>query len=85
MQKIYKILNPATGEYEPAATLDECTTKLSDIVWKFYLGYAHQQPYSIVEVHDDGSETWRNPAGDEIASPEEILQKIKQKATDYTG
>jgi hypothetical protein len=85
MQTIYKIFNPATGEYEPAASKEECVQKLANRAWSFYIEYSHDQPYSIVEVHDNGSEVWRNPAGEEITSPEVIKQLIKQKATNYGG
>jgi hypothetical protein len=85
MQKIYKIFNPATGEYEPAATLEECTIKLASQAWTFYLQYAHGQPYSVVEINDDGSEVWRTPAGEEMTNPEVMKQLIKQKATNLGG
>lgn len=78
MQKIYKIFNPATGEYDPAATEEECKQKLARRAWEFYFSYAHGTPYSIVEVHNNGTEIWRNPAGEEIISPEQVIDAINQ-------
>ena len=82
MQIIYKIFNPTTGEYEPAASLEECRAKTAEKIYNFYLTYAHNSPYSVVEVNDDGTEIWRNPHGDEILSPEQIQAEIlKQMPT----
>jgi hypothetical protein len=77
MQKIYKIFNPATGEYEPAATAEECKQKLAQRAWEFYFSYAHSTPYSIVEVHNDGSEVWRNPQGEEVLALEQVQTAIQ--------
>lgn len=78
MQKIYKIFNPATGEYEPAASLEECLQKTADKMYSFYLDYAHNNPYSIVEVHDNGTEIWRNPHSGELIPPEQIKAAIQK-------
>ena len=78
MQKIYKILNPATGEYEPAATLEECLDKVSTRAVEFYKHHTHNNPYSVVEVHDNGTEIWRNPDGNEILCPVKLEENIKK-------
>ena len=75
--KKYSVLNPTTGSYQDAETLDECLDLVSEIAYNLLLNYTRNQPYSVVEIHDDGSETWQNPAGEEILSPDQIKLNIK--------
>lgn len=79
--KKYSVLNPTTGLYQDAETLDECLDLVSETSYNLLLNYTHNQPYSVVEIHDDGSETWRNPAGEEILSPAQIKANIKGRGT----
>ena len=79
--KKYSVLNPTNGSYQDAETLDECLNLVSEIAYNLLLNYTHNQPYSVVEIHDDGSETWRNPAGEEILSPAQIKANIKGRGT----
>jgi len=75
--KKYTVLNPMTGLYQDAETIDECLNLVSQTAYNLLLNHTHEQPYSIVEINDDGSETWRNPAGEEILSPAQIKANIK--------
>lgn len=72
----YAIFDPLTGEYTRFSTLEDRKSVLAQRILDFYLQYAGGQLYSIVEVHDDNSETWRNPQGEEIENLEEIRQML---------
>ena len=76
MQTKYKILNPVTGQYDTFDTFDACADELGIRAWEFYLLHTHHNPYTVVEINDDGSETWRNPTGDELHDPNAVLDDV---------
>lgn len=82
MQIVYKIFNPQTGQYADAFDSAECLSKLAETAWKYYCAHAHNAPYSICEMHEDGSQIWRNPQGEEILSPEQVLRVSELKISE---
>ena len=66
MTKQYAIFNPASGEYTKATTEEERNNLLLQFIWDFFLVHTHNNPYRVVISNEDGSETWREPEGDEI-------------------
>jgi hypothetical protein len=74
MTIVYKIFNPQTGEYLNALDKADCTAKIVELAWQHYLAYTHGSPYSICEIDAVGNQVWRNPQGEEILSPEELLR-----------
>jgi hypothetical protein len=76
MTKKFAVLNPLNGSYTKASTTEERNSTLADFAWKIYLSHTHNLPYSVVEINDDGSETWRNPQGDEIENLEKLYFEI---------
>jgi hypothetical protein len=70
--KIYKVLNPITGEYADTNNKEECLAALAETAWQFYLAHTHNQPYVAVTVNEDGSEVWQVPSGETILSPAQI-------------
>lgn len=82
MSIVYKIYHPQTGEHIDAQTLPECLEKLTDVMWEFYTAYTHNSLYFVVETSEDGtSQVWRNPQGEEVASPEEIKRRALLQRT----
>ncbi len=79
MVTIYKILNPTTGEYTTAETLEACTEALADAAIYVLNKFTLDAPYSVVDINEDGSQTWRNPRGEEIVNLEELNTKLKLK------
>jgi hypothetical protein len=77
MATIYKIFNPLTGEYTTAETLEVCTDILADTAISILNNFTQNAPYSVVEINEDGSQTWRNPQGEEIVNLELLRQKAK--------
>jgi len=75
--KIYKVLNPITGEYADTTTKEKCLAKLAETAWNFYLSQTHNQPYTVVTVNEDGSEVWQTPTGDTILSPAQIEETLQ--------
>jgi len=81
MTTIYKIFNPLTGQYVTAETLETCTDALVNIAMSVLNNFTKDAPYSVVTINEDGSETWRNPQGEEIIN----LELLKQKAKAQVG
>lgn len=81
MTTIYKIFNPATGEYVTAETVEACTDILINMAMSILNKFTQDAPYSVVTINEDGSETWRNPQGEEIVN----LELLKQKAKAQVG
>jgi hypothetical protein len=75
---VFKVLNPIYGTYIETRTAEECVAKMSEIALAFYFEHVHHQPYSIVETLEDGSEVWRNAAGEEIVNQDKLLQVMLQ-------
>jgi hypothetical protein len=65
VKTIYAIFNPAVGLYERVEGVDERNKKFIQVMHDFYLQHGHAQPFSIIEVNEDGAETWRTPQGEE--------------------
>ena len=83
MQTKYKILNPMTGQYDTFDTFDDCANELGARAWEFYLLHTHYNPYTVVEVNDDGSETWRNPTSDELRDPDAVIDDVIEEIKLY--
>jgi len=79
MTTIYKILNPTTGEYIAAETLEACTEALADTAMYLLNKFTLDAPYSVVDINEDGSQVWRNPQGQETVNLEELTAKLKLK------
>ena len=72
MTKSYRVLNPITGEYQHANTLEECEQLVVDTAYNFYMLHVHDIPYSVVEI-EEGKETWSSGSGTELT----IKNKLK--------
>ncbi len=79
MTTIYKILNPINGEYVTVNTFEECENYVVDLAFNLLNHTLHNSPYSVVTINEDGSQTWRNPRGEEIVNLEELNTKLKLK------
>jgi hypothetical protein len=73
MQTVYKIFNPNTGTYVDADSVGSAKEMLAQQALEFYFMHTHQSPISIVEIDDNGIETWRNPASGETLEYSEYL------------
>lgn len=76
MTKNYRVLNPITGEYRHASTLEECEQLVVDTAYDFYMMHVHNIPFSVVEVTDDGKEIWSTGEGVEIATKSKLKIKM---------
>lgn len=79
MTTIYKVLDPTIGQYTDCKTKDELLVQLSKLAYKFYMSHTHNNPYTMVTINEDGSETWRNAQGEEILSPAQIEEMIQNQ------
>jgi hypothetical protein len=76
---LYKIFNPSTGEYSTVNSIEECIEKVGELAYNLYLEHVHNNPYSIVTVNEDGSETWRSADGTETDNYDEIQANITSR------
>jgi hypothetical protein len=67
--QVFKVINPNTGEYTNCPTREECIQKLARNAYEFYLTHTHGNPYSVVTINDDGSETWETAKGEKLMLP----------------
>jgi hypothetical protein len=79
MTTIYKILNPLNGEYTTANSFEECSEFVADLAVNILNNFTQNAPYSVVDINEDGSQTWRTPQGVEIVNLEELTVKIKTR------
>ena len=77
MSIVYKVLNPLNGEYLTANTAEECVEFVADLAVNLVNNLTHNAPYSIVEINEDGSQIWRNPAGEEMVNMEQVKKQTK--------
>jgi hypothetical protein len=66
MTQYYNILNPLTGQYTSATTVDASIQILAETAWNFYLSQTHGNPMSLITVNADGNETWKAFEGTEF-------------------
>jgi hypothetical protein len=78
MSVLYKIFNPADGLYTNVETLDECLKITAERAYNLYMQYTHQQPYSIVEITEEGYEVWNDNTIDEEQIKTHIVNQIKK-------
>lgn len=72
---MYKIFNPATGEYTDANDIETRDKLLARFAWDFYMIHTHNMPYAVVTV-DGVNEVWTSPSGENILNPKEIYEQV---------
>ena len=77
----YAVFNPAAGEYDRALTVEERNILIARTAYNYFLSHGTSTPYSVVEMNEDGSETWRNPQGEEIENGDVLMEYIKSYNT----
>jgi hypothetical protein len=79
MKTQYAVLNPATGSYQFADTLDEVPMKMAEVAFAFYMSQTAETPLSIVQTHDSGAETWFAATGERIPPVEDVVAQMRIK------
>jgi hypothetical protein len=59
MQQI-ALLNPMVGHYEYFDDKDSAKQRFSELMLEFFLSHTHQEPFSMVEIDEDGIQTWKS-------------------------
>jgi hypothetical protein len=74
----YAYLNPTTREYLYVETREALQDALAQQAAETYVShYCNGEPYTVVEVLEDGSEKWYTPTGEARMTAAEIEAKIK--------
>lgn len=75
----YAYLHPYTREYLYTESREELQSKLAEFAAEVYVNhYCNGQPYTVVDVQEDGSEKWYAPTGEQVMTALEIETQIKQ-------
>jgi hypothetical protein len=76
----YAYLHPTTREYLYTETREALQDALAQHAAETYVShYCNGQPYTIVEVQEDGSEKWYTPTGEARMTAADIEALIKQR------
>jgi hypothetical protein len=82
--KKYAVCDPYTGEYSYYDSTVAMNVKIAEIILAESLRLRHDALWSVVEFNDDGSETWRNPQGEEIPNLDIIRTELQSGLTNVT-
>lgn len=81
MQTKFAYIHPTSREYIYVESIDELVSQLTThAITTFIEHYCNGQPYTVVEVQDDGSEKWYSPDGTDLPSPAEIAAQLEAMA-----
>jgi hypothetical protein len=75
----YAYIDQTTREYVYAETREALQDALAQHAAQIYVDhYCNGEPYTIVEVQEDGSEKWYSPTGEERMTAAQLEAHIKQ-------
>lgn len=75
--KKYAVFNPADGLYTQVDTIEEAVAKSAEIACAFFLEHTHNNPFSVVQIAENGDETWYLASGEMMDSPAQIQAKLE--------
>jgi hypothetical protein len=76
----YAIINPLTGENVIALDAKEAVEKAVDMAIDFFYAHTHNNPFTIVETLEDGSEKWYSGVdGQAIPTPDELKAEASSR------
>lgn len=74
----YAYIHPTTREYLYAETREQLQDALAGHAAQTYIEhYCNGEPFTVVEVLEDGSEKWYSPTGEERMTAAQLEAKIK--------
>jgi len=76
MKTQYAILSPVTGTYTKVDDPKQVPALIAQAALDFYLAHTHQSPYTIINVNDDGSETWTSIKGEVLFDSVEAKKQL---------
>ena len=75
--KKFAVFNPADGSYTQVNTIEEAVTMAAQIACAFFMQQTNNAPFSVVEIDENGAETWRTASGEQIDSPAAIKARLE--------
>ena len=79
MQTKYAVYDPSENKYFYFETKDEAIKYFWKAMFNFSYCYFHNTPFSVVEINDDGSESWKSADGSDMENPtlpQEIVDNL---------
>ena len=79
MVTIYKVFDPYTGLYSDASSPDELKELLAERAWAAYLELTNYCPIAIVNINNDGSQTWKSHNNEIMPNYDELRTALEKK------
>lgn len=77
MTRKFSVFDPATGKHTQVTSVEELKALIAQTALDFFNLHTHNRPYNIIDVGDDGSETWLSPDGEVVLSPDQLVAQME--------
>ena len=75
----FAVFNPLNGTYTMYSSKDEAVKKIVEQMMTMYENHVHDKMYSLVQINEDGSQSWGLPDVEFELTKQEVIDKIKNK------
>ena len=75
----FAVFNPKDGTTTMYSSKDDAVKKIIEQMMAMYNEHVHDKMYSLVQINEDGSQTWGLPDVEFELTKQEVIDKIKNK------
>lgn len=75
----FSVFNPLTGTHTMYSSKDDAVDKIIEQMMGMYLPHVHGKLVNLVQINEDGSQTWGLPDVEFELTKQEVIDKIKNK------
>lgn len=75
----FAVFNPLDGTHTMYSSKDDAVKKITEQMMELYLPYVHGKLVNLVQINEDGSQTWGLPNVEYELTKQEVIDKIKNK------
>lgn len=79
----YGVFNTLTGLTERVDTLDQATDIIASVVAEVVIAMRSRCPIAVIDIAEDGSETWRGVDGIEVPNEEAQARSLAAIRSKY--
>lgn len=79
----YGVFNTITGITERVDTLDQATDAIASVVAEVVMLMKSRCPITVIDIAEDGTETWRNADGVEVPNAEAQAKAVAAIRSKY--
>lgn len=84
MNRKYAVFNMSTGDYTMLNTIDEALDNIRGKISEYIDLVTARCPVTVVDIAEDGTETWRNIDGVSIPTKAELDRQIAEIRNRYS-